>query len=209
MKITLINKTKWSTPDLRKMIRAALKSYDLKHDKHVTVTYARQRSATGRALPGNPRLHREGYRMRLAIPSLGNGAPDMRQDVAHVIEHEVAHLYGIGHRDMVGIHRNRQAVPDWLTDDMQLTWIEPPKPLPRTKEQVLQKARLGTQIAVQQRADKARSFMEKHEYEVVKTQRELDRYIADAKAKMASHEKLAAKWRKKVRYYEKRGAYEP
>lgn len=206
MKINITNKTKWSTPDIRKMVRAALKSYELKGDKHLTITYARQEWTTGRAFLGQPGRW-EGYRMRLAIPSQGKGRPDMRQDVAHVIEHEVAHLYGITHRNMVGIHRNRDAVPDWLTDDMQLRWIEPPKPLPRTKEQVLQKARLGTQIAVQHRADKALSFMEKNEQAVVNVQRDLDRYIADAKAKMARHEKLAAQWRKKVRYYEKRGAY--
>lgn len=194
MKLEIDNTTHWSTSDVRRMVRAALRSYGLRRDKRLSIRYSRQGRVSGWAYLGHPTRGHEGREMRLLLPKPGDNT-DMayiRAEAAMVVEHEVAHLYGMTHRTMppamMGSHVNRP-LPEWLTDDMLLRW-EPPVVVPVSREDALERAREAKRAKAAKSAATAMRRLTEHE------------------AAIERHTRLAAKWRAKVAYYRRQGHYD-
>lgn len=191
MKLEIANKTHWSTDDIRRMVRAAMRSYGLRFDKRLSVRYSRQGRVSGWAYLGDPTRGIEGSSMRLLLPKPKEDTDmaKLRFEAAAVIEHEVAHLYGMPHRAMPeGLNRCTIA-PDWLTDDMLLRW-EPPVVVPVSREEALERARDARRAKAAKSAASAMRKLEQHE------------------AAIERHTRLAAKWRAKVAYYRRQGHYD-
>jgi len=117
-RLTIKNKTAWNTADIRRMVRAAEKYFDLKGRRTVEVTYnhgSGRHQMHGRARIGvhmpafgsNPPYVAEGTWLKLWLPygfagAIPNGPIDRAsvRDIAWLIFHEVAHNQGMEHKHM-------------------------------------------------------------------------------------------------------------
>lgn len=102
-RIQMVNRTHWSTADLRAFVRRAAAEVlepGTKPFIHCTVSY--NRAGTETYVTGRAYLH--GTHMRLMVP---RNMVD-RIDLAHVAAHEVGHLRGVDHAAMRGSARWRR-----------------------------------------------------------------------------------------------------
>lgn len=178
MKLT--NKTHWRTDDLRALIAAALDADGIgTQGMHVTVEPAKR--SNRRWCSGYAWLRGSSIHVRVPQPMGEWGAlPDhLRDDLARVVIHEAAHCRGVEHADM---HGNLKR--DWRggTDDRDVSfaaaiWVRA-KPV-KVKSPVDHVARRAAHAAAK---------------------------LAEAERRLKLARTIAAKWRAKVRYYERRAA---
>lgn len=181
MKLTIKNQTRWSTRELRKIIRAAVRENEITGDAiHVDVRYARgQHYGYPDVIGGNAgRTH-----VILKMPR--GEAIDMARSMV-VVEHEFYHTRLFR---TIGRHTHRDfprrilkwweatGVPEWAAG-LTLHHVEVPK---KTRSE-------AAVSAVERREARARAHVERLEVEITRKQ------------------KLLKKWRDKVRYYDKRTA---
>lgn len=118
----IINRTRWSTEDLRRIIAASMRARGVR-STGVTVRISPSKThVTGWAYIGRwvggveisptmktVRRFRQGMEMAIRIPSEFDPCY-----LARVIDHEVAHLAGLGHKDMGEALYNCTQALDWL-----------------------------------------------------------------------------------------------
>lgn len=137
MKIKLVNKTAYSTRDLRAFLRAGLRALGARSDKVVVVRYQRvvwqtvdqdgvrrvEYGPLGRGRLGRP--GREAQQIWLHLPR----EPEtlVVGDVAHTLYHELLHNRGARHRDMTHEQRFWNGVPAPWCEGLSIG-LEPEKP---------------------------------------------------------------------------------
>lgn len=186
MRIKLINKTKYSTADLRAFLRAGLTAFGARSDKVVTVRYLRVVFHTldeaGNRLPvygplGHGRVGRPGREAQHIWLHLPRRPEDLSVgDVAHTLYHELLHNRGARHRDMTREQMHWNGVPQPWCVGLSIG-LEPARPRPSREERA---ARL-----VEEREAHARDMLARWEKK---------RGVAARSVK---------KWTAKVRYYER------
>jgi hypothetical protein len=180
--VKLVNHTAFSSEDLRAFFTAGLKHAGAELDKTITVALSRRGRVHGRAQIGRGEV--QGWWIRMWLPA---DVGQRTKSLAFVFEHEVAHSLGVRHEDMDPAVRwchgnvtredfDTLPMPEWAVGFT--IRLCPPKTT----------ATLTAQERASMRADHARRMMEKWE----------------RKLKLATNK--VRKYRRTVRYYEKKGA---
>lgn len=126
--LTIHNRTRYSTPDLRRFFAAGLAAMGARPDKVVTVGYThgrRNRTGTcgGWAYFGAPGNEHRSIAMFLPTPT---GAPLNLTDLALTWRHEVLHTLGLRHADMCEDDRwCRGPAPAWA-EGLAVAWRAAP-----------------------------------------------------------------------------------
>lgn len=183
----LVNETMFSSEDLRAFFTAGLKAGGAELDKTIMVSYSRRDRVHGRAQIG--RDGAQGRWIKMWIPKGAGQAAmfdELKRSLAFVFEHEVAHSLGVEHADMdEAVRRCHGNIPLEAFAKLAMPgWsvalsirVLPPKTVKLTAAE-----------RASMRADHARRMMEKWERKLK---------LAAGKVK---------KYRRTVRYYEKKGA---
>lgn len=162
-KLRLVNETDWYTPDVRRLVRAALASMGISEARTVRVVHARQTSWS----TGHARINSRDMTVRVHSPAIvvdGRHARDPMLplgraqvlDLCGCILHEAEHNLGLRHEDMIDgfggrKHGDRRAsfLP-WAEDlvvrskvavDAARAASRPPPPPPPTLEERAEKRR--------------------------------------------------------------------
>lgn len=193
MKIKIVNKTEWSTNDLRAIARAAMEAagaqprrlvgvplHVLPITVYVNVSRKRDGRVHGRAWIGR---HGDPQNWELLLPNPKKSAhlrAELLRHACQVAHHEALHAVGARHEDMTEEQRYcRQAVP-WASKLRLRTKAElrPPKPEPAPEER--------RQAAFEERASHVRSM---HKRALTRLKRALT---------------FEKKWRRRLKMLEKR-----
>jgi hypothetical protein len=173
MRIKLINKTAYSSRDLRTFLRAGFRALGARTDKIVTVRYQRADSGVG----GRGRLGRPGQEAKhiwLHVPRdtklLNIG------DLAHTLYHELLHNRGAMHRDMTPEQMRWNGMPAPWCVGVSIG-LEPAKPKPTREE-------------------RAASLIEKREAHARQK-------LKEAQTRLRRARTLERTWHARVRYYER------
>lgn len=108
--LNLVNKTAWSSRDLRQFLLAGMRAKGVE-DRTVIVTYGKWDAHNGLGWYRYPQL-------QLSLPgptaiarALAKGEEPIRYlELAQVLEHEIDHTLGLGHREMMDLWKLR---PTW------------------------------------------------------------------------------------------------
>lgn len=188
MGLSVKNGTHYRTADLAALIRAGIREYgdDRRYTVRVVYTRGGGTSTSGYAYynSGSITLRVPRYRT-WNFPTSGKEQysalpPETVRDLAKTLAHEIAHTNGVRHSEMDGALKR---CCRGGTDDAPTPWADGMEI--RAKDA---KPASSMDARIAERAEKARAS--------------LDRW--ERKAKAAA--KWAAKWRRKVAYYERRAA---
>jgi len=108
--LTLVNKTAWSSRDLRRFLLAGMRARGVE-ERTVIITYGKWDAHHGLGWYRYPQL-------QLSLPgpaaiarALAKGEEPIRYlELAQVLEHEIDHTLGLGHREMIDWWKLR---PTW------------------------------------------------------------------------------------------------
>lgn len=174
------NQTAWYTPDLRKIVRAAMRAVGSRQRKTVEFNPSGRKGewVSGRAHYGT--RTREGIRVWICLPKKTTAA-----EVAATVAHELLHSLGARHADMTPEQRNCTA---WTGDPPE--WVR--KLVLRRRDEVAAKkpkkpetpAERGERLR-KERAAHARAMHRKSE------------------TRLKRARTLEKKWRERVRYYDR------
>lgn len=176
------NQTAYSSDDLRRIIQAVC-TYDgfvPQAGAIVRVVYSRRDRFSGWATyGGGPSRRRDhgGAAMLLRLPSPKWGPMgDRMAKLLFIVRHEVGHWRGLRHRDMGAAYMEW---PDAFAPIQE--WAAPLD----LQLRVVEEPKIAMVDRVARREDHARTMLAEHE------------------AKLAREKRLVAKWRAKVRYYDR------
>lgn len=186
------NHTQYSTADLRKILAACCRADDFKVPKNarVRVVYARSSRISGWAAFGARNCHHDysrrslGEKVRITPCAMLLRIPRRDLDLQRFIgvcRHEVGHWRGLRHVQMGG-----SLLRSWDFDLADHPWAQ------------------GLTLG-QKAAPKAPTMTER----VSLREQHARKMLAEHEAKLKRESKLVAKWRQKVRYYEKKSTSAP
>jgi len=163
IKLKLLNETRYSTRDLRRLFLAGMKAIGATQPKTVRVTYARIGSGIGgRAVYGQQLEHGGTIEGRQVWLYLDRGGSHKPVDLGVTIYHELLHSLGWRHRQMAP---DSSFPLDWV-DGLPLRFTEPAK---RTRAEI-------AAGLVAKRDARARARVAQLEAEIVRKQKLLRKW---------------------------------